>query len=74
MSEELTKFEREVYEFIRKHEALLTTNIPAKMRGAIPNLKNRGLVEVFKRRTSLWSSKKRKFVKAHELDQDELDA
>lgn len=74
MSMELTDFEREVYEFIRKHGALLTTNIPAKMRGAIPNLKNKGLVEVFKRRTSLWSSKKRKFVKALKLDEDKSDA
>ena len=64
MSKELTEFEKDVYEFIRKRGELLTTNIPVKMIGAIPNLKNKGLVEVFKKRTSSLSSKKRKYVKA----------
>ena len=66
LSKELTEFEREVYEFIKKRGELLTTNMPARMMGAIPNLKNKGLVEVFKRRTSPWGSKKRKFVKVIE--------
>ena len=64
MSKELTEFEKDVYDFIKKRGELLTTNIPVKMMGAIPNLKNKGLVEVFKKRTSSWSSKKKKFVKA----------
>lgn len=62
--EDLTTFERKVYEFIRRSGELLTTNIPLKMRGAVPNLVGKGLVEVYKRRTSLWSSKKRKFLRA----------
>jgi len=64
LSIELTDFEREVYEFIKKHGELLTTNIPSRMIGAIPNLKNKGLIEVHKRVTGRWTSKKRKFVKA----------
>jgi len=65
--EDLTAFERRVYEFIKGSGELLTTNVPSRMRGAVPNLVDKGLVEVYKRRTSLWSSKKRKFlrVKGH---------
>ncbi|MFQ6081723.1 MAG: hypothetical protein ACE5OW_08655 [Candidatus Bathyarchaeia archaeon] len=66
MSKELTDFEREVYGFIKKRGEVLTSNIPLKMMGAVPNLKNKGLVEVIKRRTSPWGSKKRKFVKVKE--------
>jgi hypothetical protein len=62
----LTAFEREVYSFIKKRGELLTTNMPVRMRVAVPNLRNKGLVEVFKRRTSPWGSKKRKFVKVKE--------
>jgi hypothetical protein len=36
------------------------------MWGAIPNLKNKGLVEVFKRYTSYFKSRKKKFVKIKE--------
>jgi hypothetical protein len=38
------------------------------MGGAIPNLKNAGLVKTYKKPTSPWSSKKHKFVKALEED------
>jgi hypothetical protein len=64
LSKKLTEFEKDVYDFIRKRGELLTTDIPARMMGAIPNLKNKGLLKVFKKGTSPWSSKKRKFVKA----------
>ena len=66
MSKELTEFEEEVYSFIKKRRKILTSNIPLRMMGAIPNLKNKDLVEVIKRRTSPWSSRKRKFVKVKE--------
>jgi hypothetical protein len=66
LSKELTAFEREVYTFIKKRGEILTTNMPVRMRGAVPNLRNKGLVEVFKRRTSPWGSKKKKFVKVKE--------
>lgn len=66
MSKELTDFEREVYGFVKKRGEMLTSNMPLRMMGAIPNLKNKGLVEVIKRRTSPWNPKKRKFVKVRE--------
>ena len=62
-SAKLTEFEQVVYDFVKAHEAILTSNIPRRMRGAIPDLKNKGVIEVFKKRTSRWASKKRKFVK-----------
>lgn len=60
---ELTPIETIVYEIIYKRGEMLTKNIPTKMAGAIPKLVDKGLVEIYKRQTSLWSSKKRKFVK-----------
>jgi len=36
------------------------------MMGAVPDLKNRGLVEVYKKLTTPWASKKRKFVRVIE--------
>lgn len=63
MSKGLTSFEKEVYRFIKEHGEVLTSNIPLRMRGAVPHLKNKGLVEVYKRFTNRWASKKRKFVR-----------
>ena len=67
MSKELTDFEREVYGFIKKRGEVLTSNMPLRMMGAIPNLKNKGFVEVIKRRASPWASKKRKFIRVIQL-------
>ena len=64
LSRELADFEKQVYEFIKEREEMLISSIPARMRGAIPALKKAGLIEIFKKRTVAWSSKKRKFVKA----------
>ena len=66
MSNDLTPLEREVYELIKKSGEILTTNVPSKMRGIIPNLVNKGLIEVYKRHTSQWSPKKRKFLRVRE--------
>jgi len=64
VSDSLTEFEKEVYDFIKGRGEMLTSNIPMRMSGAIPNLKNKGAIEVFKKRTSRWTShKKRKFVR-----------
>jgi len=38
--------------------------MPKKMWGAIPNLKNAGLIKIYKKPTTPWASKKKKFVKA----------
>jgi len=64
----LTEFERKVYEFIKRHGEIITVNIPPRMRGAIPNLKNKGLIEVYKKRTEIRSLKKKKFVRVKETD------
>ena len=64
----LTEFERKVYEFIKRHGEIITVNIPPRMRGAIPNLKNKGLIEVYKKRTEIRSLKKKKFVRVKEKD------
>ena len=63
MVNKLTEFEKEVYDFIKGHGVILTSNMPPGMSGVIPNLKNKGVIEVFKKRTSRWASKKRKFVR-----------
>lgn len=67
LSEGLTEFEKEVYSFIKERGEVLTSNMPPKMMGAVPHLKNRGLVEVYKKLTTHWGSKKRKFVRVKEL-------
>ena len=62
MSRKLTEFEKEVYDFIKEHDEMLVSNVP-HMSGAIPNLKNAGLLEIFKKPTTRWASKKKTFVK-----------
>lgn len=64
MSEHLTLLEKEVYELIRKSSEILTTDVPPRMRGAVPHLIEKGLVEAYKKPTSPWSSKKRKYLRA----------
>ena len=59
----LTTFEKTVLAFIEEHGELLTSDLPPRMMGAVPNLKNWGLVAVYKRRVTIWASKKRKFVR-----------
>jgi hypothetical protein len=66
MSKNLTEFENKVYDFIKERGELLTSNIPPRMSGAIPNLKNKGLIEVYKKTTSRWTSKRRKFIRIKE--------
>jgi hypothetical protein len=62
--QELTDIEKEAYNVIKEAGEIQTTNLPDKrMWGAIPNLKNMGLVEVFKKYTSYFKSRKKKFVK-----------
>ncbi len=66
VSEGLTKIEREVYELIKRSGEVMTTSVPSKLRGAIPNLVKKGLVEVYEKHTSSWSPKKRKFLRVRE--------
>jgi len=62
----ITKFERKVYDFIKVKGELLVSNLPKMMWGAIPNLKNAGLVKTYKRPTTPWALKKKTFVQALE--------
>lgn len=61
---ELSEIQRETYDYIKEVGEIQTTNLPDKrMWGAIPNLVELGLVEVFKKYTSYFRSRKKKFVR-----------
>jgi hypothetical protein len=62
----LTDFEKQVYDFIIEHDEMIVSNVPKNMSGAIPNLKNAGLLKIYKKPTAQWASKKKTFVKAIE--------
>jgi hypothetical protein len=62
----MTDFERETYQFIKKRGVLLMKMVPPRMKGAIPNLKTKGFVEIFKQYTFYGAKKKHKFVKTKE--------
>ena len=64
MENALTPSERSLYEFIKKSGEVMTTNLPPKMMGALPRLVKKGLVEIYKKPTTIWSNKKKKFVRA----------
>jgi hypothetical protein len=61
--EDLSELERKTYEIIEEAGEIQPKNLPDRMVGAVTNLKNRGLVEVYKKYTSLFRRKKKKFVK-----------
>jgi len=63
MSEELSNVEKEVYELLKRSGEMITTQIPSEKAGAIPNLANKGLVEVIKKSLSPWKNKKTKIVR-----------
>ena len=66
----LTKSEKEVYEFIKARGELLISELPTRMSGFIPNLKNKGVIEVFKKKASIRASRKRKFVRIRSPKRD----
>ena len=62
---DLSKIERKTYEFVKEVGEIQPKNMPeSRMVGAIANLKNKGLVEIYRKYTSLHRRKKKKFVKA----------
>ena len=63
MSRKLTEFEKKVYDFIKEYNEMIVSDVPKNMRGAIPNLKNAGLLETFRKPTNPWASNKQLFVK-----------
>ena len=61
---ELTPIEKRAYNFIKKVKEIQTNNIADRqILGALSKLKNLGLVEVFKKRTSQYKNRKKKFVR-----------
>ena len=61
---ELSELQSQTYNYIKEVGEIQTTNLPDKtMLGAIPNLVELGLVEVFKKYTSYYRIRKKKFVK-----------
>ena len=63
----LSDIERKTFELIKEVGEIQTKDLPNKqMLGAIATLKNKGLVEIYKRYTTIWQRKKKKFVKAKE--------
>jgi hypothetical protein len=63
----LTNFEQKVYYLIKAQGEVQVSNIPKRMWGAIPNLKNAGRVKTYKKPTVPWALKKKTFVKAVEV-------
>ena len=65
---ELSEIEEKTYNFIKNAGEIQTSNIHDKrMSGAVASLKNLGLVEVFKKYTSYYKRRKKKFVKVKKL-------
>ena len=64
---DLTEIEKKTYEFIKNVGEIQPKNMPdRRMVGAVINLKNKGLVEIYKRHTGRYCRKKKKFVKVKE--------
>lgn len=65
---DLTELERKAYEIIREAGEIQPKNLPElRMMGAVGNLKAKGLVEVFKKYTSRYRRRKKKFVRVKEI-------
>ena len=61
---DLTEIERKTYEFIKEAGEIQPKSMPdSRMVGAIATLKNKGLVEIYKKYTSIYRRKKKKLIK-----------
>ena len=61
--ENLSEIERKTYEFIKEVGEIQISRLPdKKMLGAVATLKNKGLVEVQRKYSSIYRRKKKKFV------------
>jgi hypothetical protein len=59
----LTKFEKKVFDLIKGQGEIQISDLPMRMHGAIPKLKNNGLIKTYRKPTTPWASKKHTFVK-----------
>jgi len=67
--EKLSLIEKETYDFIKGVGEIQTRNLPDKrMIGAVASLKDKELLKIYKRYTSVSRRKKKKFVKAKNYD------
>jgi hypothetical protein len=64
--QKLGETEKKIYTFIENAGEVQTTNLPKQMWGALPSLNNKGLIEIFKKFTSYFRSRKKKFVRVRE--------
>jgi hypothetical protein len=64
LARKISGLEQEVYNYIKDHGEVIVSDVPKNMRGAIPNLKNAGLVVTFRKPVTPWATKKKTFVKA----------
>ena len=71
MLESLTRIEREVYELVLRAGELMAKDIPLKKAGVVPSLVRKGLLEVYKKQVSPMSSKKHKYLKVKETEEQE---
>jgi hypothetical protein len=63
--ENLSTIERETYDIIKGSGEIQTRNLPdRRMIGAVASLKDKKLVEIYKRYTSIYRRRKKKFVRA----------
>ena len=64
-SKDLSEIEMITLNLIKEAGEIQIRNLPDKrMIGAVSNLKNKGFIEIFKKYTSIYKRKKKKFVRA----------
>jgi len=51
LRENFTDFEKQVYDYIKEQGEVLVHNLPKKMMGAIPDLKNAGFLKTYRKPT-----------------------
>lgn len=64
MSKEMSELEQQTYDYIKERGELIVTNVPKNMMGAIPHLKNKGLLETYRKHATQWAKQKKTYVKA----------
>jgi len=63
LAKKISILEQEVYNYIKERGELIISEVPKNMKGAIPRLKNVGLIKTFRKPVTQWASKKQAFVK-----------
>lgn len=62
--ENLSTIEKETYDFIKDSGEVQTRNLPGKrMIGAVASLKDKELVEIYRKYTSIYRRKNKEFVR-----------